>query len=932
MTRWFGGFVTATVLAVAGWLPVSTLPVSCLLVPSLPAQQEKGAAAKVPAADDLAKLRAMLEEPGPDGQQARETAIQRLIVWPNAEGHRILQEVLGRARDPDDVRGAVLTALQRHLLGNPGQIFGGADLTARQEILRGYVASLAPLWRGVDAQVEEAAANPVRSAARVALQRMPVRELEVAVRALLDGAATEDQMAMLRCVADLQQLHLAATLADFVEAPDSNVRAAARQSLQLLTFHEEEFTTKAQFTAWYEQFGTMRYVDLAERAARRLPLRLERLREERARLIVESAVEFVRAQTTRTPGLAWQAISARTLVDDPAVLDACLEQLQKALAERLPAEDDPVARQAFCRALLDRWRIVAPDQLRRRAMLLEVASYCVKPEEAELATEVTGMLLTQLDQQAPEVRLAALRALRRFPSPEVRGRLVRHATALALAPAAAKAELEVVLGTLASRSSPRWYAPADADADRAGWLDLVRSVCALTELPELRAKGLDLALVLDARDQRLPEVFQLLVDLVGDPAQGPLFRSTCLIHLRGWLDQQAVADTLVRKLLDLLADPAPEVRQKAAESLAKLPELTDTRRADWITTTIAVLRDRLQVEPAETVLQALVNVVQVCGRQPQMAEKAIGALNVVLDAIGNPVPQDQAFRREPILLALSTIAADPSASRGPWLGACRQLLEHGKRNSLRLILQSHGAIELAKEVGNADGAIRERAVKATQVVINAALLKPAKEPWTSTDELQKEARDVRTAFGALDPLDESLKLDRPEHRVLRLEVELAGGKLQEVAQRAQAWLSAGNGNGGRTGFTPAQTTVVRMLAAEAMLGLSKPDAAAKLLAERDPEPASPPGLLELQARIARALAPTNLEAAVQLFSKNLRATAGEDPLFRARLLEWAQAQIRLDGTTKEATVAELERHVALFEARDCPQEQRDAFLNLRNQR
>ncbi len=949
MTRWLGGLVTATGVFASLLLSItlfatdlscgarvrsSALCGSCSSGQK-PTPPKTGVAPQESTApvDDLAKLQAMLEQPGPDGREARETAVQRLISWPTSDGHRILQVALARSDDPDDVRGTILLALQGHLLGHPGQLFGGADAAARQQILRGYVTVLAPLWRGVETGIEATAANPVRSAARTAMQRMPAPELQVVISELLTSVPVEEQLSLLRCVADLQQLYFAKTLADFIEAPDSNVRAAARQSLQLLTFHEEEFTTKAQFTAWFEQFGRMRYVDLAERAARRLPLRLELLREERARLIVESAVEFVRAQTIRTPGLAWQAISARTLVDDPAVLDACLEQLQKALGERLPADDDPAARLQFCRALLDRWRLVAPDQIRRRALLLEVASYCVKPEETEVATEIVTMLVAQLDQQAPPARLAAIRSLRRFSGAEVRGRLVRHANALVVAPAAAKVELEAVLATLSSRASPRWYAPAENDPDRADWMKLVRAVCSLAELPELRSKGLDLALSLDARDQRLPEVFTLLVDLVGDAAQGAQFRSTCLIHLRGWLDQPAVADVLVTKLRNLLTDTAPEVRQKAAESLARLPDLTDARRVDWITMTIATVRERLKVEPTEAVLLALVNVVQVCGRQPDMAENAIGALNIVLESLGTPVPLEQKFRGDPVLLALSTIAADPNAARGSWLGACPQLLANGRRDSLRLILKNHGAIELAKGVANNDGAIRERAQKAMQVVIETALLKPAKDAWASTEDLQKEAFEVRNAFLALDNVDEALRLDKAEHRLLRLEVELAGGKYQEVEKRAQSWLTAGNGGAARTTFTPAQATAVRMLAAEALLGLNKPDAAAKILVEREAEPANPAALADLQVRIARSLPATSAALAASLFDKALRATPPEDPpTFRARLLEWAQAKIRADAAAKEATLAELDRHVALFDARDCPQEQRDAFQNLRNQR
>ncbi len=894
-----------------------------------PAQDPPAAA---PPADELAQLRAMLMQPGADGREARETAIQRLVAWPEANGHAILQEALGRTDDPDEVRQAILVVLQRHLLGNQGQLFGGADEAVRRQILRGYVASLAPHWRGSDARAEDVTVHPLRSASRLVLQRMPARDLEAVLREHLAAtAAAEDKLAALRCVADLQQLHLTKVLADFVESPDSVVRSGARASLQLLTFHEEEFATRAQFDAWFEQFGGMRYVDLAERAARRLPLRLERLRQDRARLQVESARELVRAYTRAAPGIAWQAIGARALVDDTAVLDACLEQLQQALGERLPGDADPVARQAFCRGLLDRWRLVAADQVQRRAMLVEVAAYCVRPEEVELATEVVGMLTTQLETSSLEARMAALRGLRRFPSVEVRSRLVRHATALATSLGGSTVELEATLSTLALRSAPRWYAPLDGDADAGEWLALVRSIARLLDRPDLRDKGLQLALTLDSRDQRRPEVFKLLLELATDPTFDAKYRSTCLIHLHGWSDDPTVADELVRTLQGLLADPTLEVRKGAAEALAKLPQRTDRRRGDWITSTIAAVRDRLHVEPAANVLQALVDLMLVCGREPQMAENAISALNVALGQLGKPPRPEHQFRLAPLLSALSTIAADANASRGPWLGACGQLIEFGRRPSLRLILKNHAAIDLAKDVTDQAGVARELAQKAMHVIVATALLKqPSEGAWSSTEELLAEAREVRGAFSALDAVDESLRPDRPEHRILRLEVELAGGKAQDVVSRAQSWLA--NGSAARSGMTPAQRASVRMLAAEAHLALNKPADAARLIAEREADAPPDPRWCELQVRVARALMPTDMPAAVPLFERAWRGTATEDPAFRSRLVEWAQAQVRLDPASRDATLAEIDRYAALFDARECPQELREAVQLLRGQR
>jgi hypothetical protein len=927
--RWHGLSAAARQLAVGLALaalglaaqPAGDLDLAPARTAAKPAALAQGQA---PADPELARLTALLDAPGPDGRAGRELAVQRLVQWPDPAGHAPLQRWLAATDDPDHLRLRILDALHAHLLGAPLAPFGGAAEAPRRQILAGYLRAVAPLWR--DLRNDDGPGNPLRAAARLGLQSMPGRDLQAVLATVLDEP--EVRLAVLRCLADLQQVHLARLAAPYLEATEPTLRSAAQQCLQLLTFHDVPFSTRAQFDAWFEQFGSTRYVDLAERAARRQPLLLERLRDERRRLIVDAAVEFVRAHTTRTPGLAWAAIGARTLVDDPAVLDACLEQLQQALADRLPGDGDPASRQAFCTGLLQRFRAAPVEQVRRRALLLEVAAYCVRADEPELAGEVVAALQQQLGQPTVEARLAALRGLRRFPSVETRTRLVAHGNLLAQAPAAAKAELDLVLAILGSRTAPRWFAPGDGDADRVGWLQLVRTTCAIADVPELRSRGLELALSLDGKDQRVAEVFELLLQLAVDPNVAGEFRGTCLIHLRGWLDQATVADTLVARLQQLLADPVPEVRQKAAEALLRLPELTDSRRVDWLAATIAAVRDRLPTEPSAAVLQALANLMQVCGRQKDLADRAIGALRIALAELPNPVPEEQRGRLEALLLALSTVAADANAARGPWLGACPQLLEHGKRSSLRLILQSHAAIELAKDVAASDGALRERAQRAMQVVIQTALQKPANQKWGDSDDLLREAREVRTAFGALDPLDEAVRLDLPEHRLLRLEVEVATGKFLEAAQRAQGWLAAAP-QPGRPARTPAQTLAMRSLAAEALLGLNKPADAARLLAERDPEVQAPPGLFDLKLRIARALLASNPRDAAALFERVYRGTPTTELAFRARLVEWAQATLRADPAAKDAVLAEVEPHAALFAARDCPQELKDAFAALR---
>lgn len=875
---------------------------------------------------DLAALQAALAAPGPDGKTGRETAVLRLVRWPNLDGHRILFARFAQQEDPEQLLPLILRALQQHLLSAPVQPFDGASNSARSDIVVGYLRLLTAQWR--DQPAPDQPAPLLRQLAVLVLQSLPSADLATGLRVLL--GEPDLQPTVLRCIADLQLIHLAPLLGEHLESVHTATRAVARRSLQLLTYHDEEFATRAQFDAWLEQNGSLSYVNLAERAARRQPLVLERLREERRRLSVESAVEFVRAHTTKKPGLDWLAISTRMLVEEAAVLDACLEQLRSSLGERAFADDDAAARQTFCKALLSRHEVTAAQAPQRRALLAEVAAYCVRPEETELAAQVTNVLLVHLEQGLPEARSAALRGLRRFPGMDVRARIVRHATALTAAPNASRAELELAVTLLAARTAPRWSAPLEADPDRADWLALVRTLTSLGALPELRSKGIDLALTLDSKGQRVVEVYQLLIGLAADPSQSVTFRSTCLVHLRGWLDLSSVADALVGKLQQLLADPVAEVRQKAADALSRLPELTDARRADWMQTSIQALCTQLPSEPDAAALGSLVAALQALGRVPQMAERAMLGLKLAIQGVAAPVPEEQRPRLEAMLLALATIAADPTA-RGTWLLAASQLLEHGKRSSLRLILQSHAALELAKDLSSADAATKERAVSALQFVLRTALLKPPTQAWTSSEELQREAQEVRTAFAALDGVAETARLEHPEHQLLRLEVELAGSKFQEAAARAQACLLAAP-VAGRPERTAAQTIAMRQVLVEAWLGLSKPEQAQKALDEllqAAPEyaPAS-----ELLARVGRVMPTAQQKEAVALFERALRATPTSDPNLRARVLEWAQAALRADPAAREAVLAELDRHQALFEARECPPEQRDAFTSLHGQR
>jgi hypothetical protein len=875
-------------------------------------------------AQEVERLRLQLGQPGADGREAREAAIAGLLAMPQPSAHRVLQQALLRKEDPEGLREAILQAWQNHLLNPATNQYGKATAEARREILTGYLAALAPLWpNGIaDADLPLAPLGPM---ARKALQRVHAREIEEALRGLLPAVDLPTRLAMLRCVADLQQVALAPLLAEFLESTEPEVAQAARRALRLLTFHEEDFSSKASFAAWFERNGQARYLDLAERAAREADRRLQRARDEQKRIRMEASLEFLRAHLQRRPGVDWNLLQTRTLVDDPALLDACLELLQQSLVAGLPADDAPIARQAFARALLQRWRVIGPEQVRRRSLLLEVAAGLTRVEEVELATEIATQLFTQLEVGGPDEQAAALRGLRRFPTVDARTRVVRFALSrLSLDPLPLPV-LETAVATLSSRTAPRWSAPSDNDPDRADWLDLVRRLGTTPGLQPLRDATLQLALTLDAREQRVGAVFGLLLDLARDSRLETRLRTSCLIHLQGWRDQSSQTEEWVVGMQQLLEDPEPQVRQLAVESLARTVDLVDPRRNQWLGSTISLLREHLPREASPAVLQAMAETLQVCGREPQMAERAIGAVNLVLGEIGSPPPAEHMFRIEPLLGALATIAADARAERGQWLGACPALLQFEKRQSLRLVLQNHAAVELAGAVTSADNSLAVRAREAMYWVIRTALLKSPREPWAATEELQREAREVRTAFTALDALEENLRLDQPQHRLLRLEVELVGGRFAEVIKMATVMLAQG-GNGSPRALTAVQRERLQCLLGEALLAQGKGKEAARVFAEADP--VTEPRSSDLLARIARNITAAEPVLAIELLARALQATTAEEPLFRARLLEWAEARLAQAPEARSDIANRLQPYAALFEAQDCPPEQRAAFTKL----
>ncbi len=891
-------------------------------------------------AGEFEQWKADLERVGPEAAEARLAAIENLLSMLDLRAHTLLQEKLRKAPGPDSLHEPILTAVGRRVrTGDRAFSVGDEQRELRQQILRAWVPTLASFWlqpdplpAGTSGQATNAQPEPFRDLARACITRWPVRELEEGLRAVM-ALPTQDvamKVAALWTAADSQNLYLAPFLADQYASDDARVRVAARAALRLLTLQDAEFATAEQFKAWFQQNGNRRYLDLAEQAARAADGRVQRLQQEYRQRLLDGVTELMLALADPRAGVDWAAVQARVLLDDPpGTMDACLERLRVRLQDDVHTENHTAQRQAFHKALLDELGRLGTGNPRRRALLLENAAFLLRPDGA-LSADMEKLLVQHLDSSEPLVATAAIRGLARFPTASSRAGLVKNArAALELASDASLERVRAILRTLGRRANPTWRAPAPNDADKAEWLALIRAVFDQAWLRPLRADAMTVALLTDPNGERVPEVFDTLLALAQDPQQDYELRSTSLIHLKDFLGNEARADAFVRQVAGLLADTDKEIRLFAANRLSQLPDHADAKRREWVLVVLQAARDRALVEPDPGVLRALVATMSACARPPGSADQAIGSIILVLEGIGFPVPADQQFRIAPLLAALTAIAAEPMTDPAPWLSACRVLQQHEQRPSLRHVLQSQHAARLAPDVASTDAGLAQRARLAMHFLIQAALHKPPKDSWTSPD-LKAEASDVRSALVALDGIDADL--DAAPIRLMRLEILTALGAPQEVLQWGGRWLAADFRPKNGQALSPEQRDQVRLQVADAHIALQQFDKAGAMLEQVDPSRQGDAFALTAAERLGKALLDGgNAGAALPWLQKALDGSTDKDARCRSRVLLVAQARLQAEPAGRADVLTWLETKAPLFEAADCPADQRDAFTRLRGQ-
>ena len=900
----------------------------------------QGPGSQSPQQDDLGAARVILGQPGPEAADARLACIDRLLARRDLGAHALLQELSGPAAGAPELRGEILTALARRLGAGLEPFVVTVDGTTRDEVAASWLVALVPFWAGDADRNERLAADPARELARAALVRLPQATLVKGLAALCGRTAdTATRLAAMRAAADSQSLLLAPVLAQHVgrggaqEATreEERIRSCAQRCLQSLTFAVDPFTDATSFELWRERNAARRYLDLAESAARSAPAQREtemRAFEQRLRQL---SADLVAALLRTRNGVDWPRIQEIVVADSPAgTADACLTRLLELLRQEAPADSQPQARLTFVKALVAQLRGTEERLVERRALLLETAAMLTRAADNELATEVTELLLPQLDSMFASLRLAALRGLARFPSPAVRAAVVRTCrSALAQQGPDALDTARTALQTLGSRSEPPWVAPLAEDADHQDWLNLLREALQRAgTATEVRTGALAMGAVKDGKGERLPQAFDALLAVAKDAALPFELRTSCLVQLQDFQTQGERFVSFVTEVCNLLSDADKEVRLFAANMLARMPEAGENRRRDWIRIALDAVRSRLLAEPDAGVLRALTAVVIACAEAPGSPEQAIGPMLAALGNLQPPVAPEQQFRLEPVLQASTTIAASPQASPGTWLRTCEELLRHERRRMARAVLASQRAVSLAEKVKDADSVVAEAARRGMQVIVQAAVLKPPAEPWST---LREEAVEVRSALLALDQVQVST--DAPAVRLLRLAVFAALDQPQEVLAAAMRYLANAEPPKDAAPLSARDLDAVRLLAADAAVALGKRDEAERLLGERDPSLAEEPAALDVVEKLGLSLSDLNDDVAVRkaapMLDRVLRATAATDPRYRARLVAWARVAARLGPEDRARAVALLDSKAEFFAAADCPANLRAEFDRLR---
>jgi len=864
--------------------------------------------------EDLARLRAELSRPGPEAQDVRFSAAQELLSRRDPRAHAVLHERLLRDEDPDGVRQLILERLEGRLRDDRDKVFGLAadtELEARLALHASYSRPLAHIM----AQPVSAGDTAPRTLARACYLRLDAQARYTGIEAMLADPALRGLGISAARDSRLPRVGklLAGVLADEVHGD------AARRALGGLTFHAESFVDEAAFDAWYAANQGLTYTDLAERAAREAEAAIATQRAEHHRELRDARAQLATALCSAVE-IRWDGL-ARLCGPDvpPEQVDACLGAIAPLLATRLHEGNGTRERRAFHRDLVQRLDNPVASE-RQRALLLEVSAYLLRPvdpAEKELRQGMSERLRRAMSTGSHELRLAALRGVRRFYSAENRTAvldLVRNELAslkTGAEPAATVAEPKMALLTTAfatlETTTPRWYAPTEDSTELQALREALDQVIANPAFGDLRRQVIALARQRDEQGRRLMTLFRCLENHAREVEREPELRRLAFIYAQDYMGEVAVTDDYVKLALHLLADPESELRRLASERLKTLPE-TDERARHWSREILRIGRERLIAEPDPAVYRELVKILAQCAVPPRgdkaEFEAVLTALEgAIADTVREPVRPEVQFRLEPLFGELNVLAVGPSASIEHWIGAVQVFVDHKQRGRALDVLSRRRVALVPPD--------SPLARAAWMLPIRVAELRTPDEPL-----LEGEARDVREVMNLL--TKHVPDWETPMARLLQVEVADALGEFSTARSIGDALLrapetAAAVGDRGRVAVAEARARTddasgaVDLLAA-VPAGSSYADVAADLLEGITRE------------RRTRDVG-VSLRAADAMFA----LLRDDQPDFRDRFLLWAEVCAEHAPDRSEEVRAALTNRAGLFTAAECPEAARTRF-------
>lgn len=862
--------------------------------------------------EHIARLREKLSQPGPGAaQKARQDAVNELLSMKNHAAHAVLVEALRRREGPAGLREFVLARLAERLANSLDPVFGAKnpDVEARAKLLAVYLPVLARLALG-DAAIagEGAPAATLQRGARECLLAMPGLVRLRAFSRVLRGDGADGKEVLVRAAGTCRDLGLVPLLGEYLEHPALGDHA--RTALQRLTLHPGGFSSKAELQAWLEKHRDESYQDLLEAAAWRAQEREARLRADRDESVRRLMLELIESWVDREP-VRWKKIQSIVTADDPpGILEASLERLRDLLVRRESPGGEGAERLAFWKQLNER---LARARGRTRALLLEVSAYLVAPGDAEERQAVHEALLAALEDRDPDVRLAAVRGLARFPGSASMTAVLRAAQA-----ARAKRERTFLAAAMETLQAKDWTAPGPEDPVLAIWTRVLRDVLTDAELD--RSLRQSVLRVLDRRDaagKRVGEALDLLLAFVGDPSQTAVLRDAALEQLANYTDADVSrADRYVDQLAARLADPDKSVRMRAATLIARIPATPIKERVEpWTIEVLHAAAERLLAEPEEAVVKTLVESLKQIAATGSKPETVMARFFGVVEKLAEmPAEKRAAWRQHLVVDGLTILASTKGVAPIAWVRAGEVLLSLGERDAVRRILTRQDPTSV--EVDPRDPKTLEVARRALRLTLATALRKPVDRRW---HELEDEARQVAAAFEALERLG-GLPED-PTTALLRLEVLAALGRHERVVALASTLAR-------RAPAAKEEIGRAALLAAGAELARDRLDQARAWLG-RVVVNGNLAAVLDLQERLAaRYLARGQAAVAAEILREVVERTAAGSPVHLRRVLLLARSRLQAEPEARAAVLELLEAHAAAFRSEATPAELREEFAAL----